>query len=150
MRRQRLNANTSDYNSYNNNPNIKELIYKPLDEIIDFVNKNTFECFCVISNKGNIMHVNESWQNMWKYKYKEIYNKNCKFLQGEKTEKEIIKNFENYLANEDYAEMKIINYTKDNQEICCLVKSYLIKSINYKIIYPTKYYLCEIKKIENK
>lgn len=63
-----------------------------------------------------IIYVNDAFTKMTGYEKKEILGKTPRILQGEKTDKEVLKRLKECLKTEEYFEGKTINYTKDGQE----------------------------------
>ena len=63
-----------------------------------------------------IVYVNDAFTKMTGYEKNEILGKTPRILQGEKTDKEVLKRLKECLKNEAYFEGKTINYTKDGQE----------------------------------
>ena len=63
-----------------------------------------------------IMYVNDAFTKMTGYEKKEILGQTPRILQGEKTDKEVLKRLKECLKNEEYFEGKTINYTKNGEE----------------------------------
>lgn len=63
-----------------------------------------------------ILYVNNAFTRMSGYKAEEIINKTPRILQGEKTDREVLKRLKECLSQEEYFEGKAINYTKEGNE----------------------------------
>jgi len=63
-----------------------------------------------------ILYVNDAFTQMSGYAKEEIIGKTPRILQGEKTDKEVLKRLKECLKNEEYFEGKTINYTKEGKE----------------------------------
>lgn len=74
------------------------------------------QSFCVSDphTKGNpIIHANESFFKMTGYTASEILNRNCRLLQGPKTDPKTIAYMSELLSREEEVETVILNYKKD-------------------------------------
>jgi len=63
-----------------------------------------------------IIYVNDAFTKMSGYTKEEILGQTPRILQGEKTDKEVLKRLKECLKNEAYFEGKTINYTKNKEE----------------------------------
>lgn len=63
-----------------------------------------------------ILYVNKAFVKMTGYKEEEIINKTPRILQGEKTDKKLLKRLKECLLKNEYFEGKAINYTKEGRE----------------------------------
>lgn len=63
-----------------------------------------------------ILYVNDAFTQMSGYTKDEIVGKTPRILQGEKTDREVLRRLKECLINREYFEGKAINYTKDGRE----------------------------------
>ncbi|MDM5337032.1 PAS domain-containing protein [Fictibacillus enclensis] len=60
-----------------------------------------------------IIYVNEGFLSMAGYEYEEVIGKNCRFLQGEDTDKDSVREIKEALQDKKEISIKLRNYRKD-------------------------------------
>ena len=90
-------------------------------DLINFLVKNSEKfdfCFTVSKNEGErgLIHANQNFCTSTGYTLNEITGRNCRFLQGPKTNKDHIRNISDALNKREPTFQEIINYTKSGQE----------------------------------
>ncbi|OFZ13600.1 MAG: hypothetical protein A2Z20_09700 [Bdellovibrionales bacterium RBG_16_40_8] len=60
-----------------------------------------------------IVYVNPFFQNLTGYKEEEIIGKNCRFLQGPETDKQVVANIRNAIKSQNNFRGEVLNYRKN-------------------------------------
>lgn len=60
-----------------------------------------------------LIYCNKAFEDMTGYTYDEVIGKNCRFLQGEKTNKDDVQTIKEALSANDGCEVSFVNYRKD-------------------------------------
>lgn len=137
--------NILNYNKLSHTELISTLSY---DTLYNYITYHTDRSFVIVDSNKKIINVSKKWTEMCGYSKEEIYNKTFAVLQGKKTDKKTIQEFENNLEKFKQSSMNIINYNKNREEMHCNVECIIM---DYKTLsqplYETPKFLCEIKLI---
>ena len=81
---------------------------------------------------------------MYNYNYDELIGKNCNILNGEETDKNIIKKFNEELKNNGKSKMNIINYNSNNEKINFTIKAFELNNLNELLLLSSnRYFISE-------
>ena len=141
-RRPRLECFT-DF-EYLNNYSLKTLSMLNIDSIINYIKSDYSKAYLISDIYGNILNVNNKWCTMCSYNYDELIGKNCNILNGEETDKNIIKKFNEELKNNGKSKMNIINYNSNNEKINCTIKAIELNNLNELLLLSNnRYFISE-------
>lgn len=129
----------TDFDVIYNNFNYNNLKNYNLDYVILNLNYSNEKLF-IFNRNGIFFLANNSWMDLCKYDLEELINQNLRILQGEKTDKKIIKNFMNDLLRYKESKMDVINYDKNGKELYINYCANYIKDSN-------DLYLCKVEEI---
>lgn len=141
-RRPRLECVT-DF-EYLTNYSLKNLSMLNIDSIINYIKSDYSKAYLITDIEGNILNVNNKWCTMCCYNYNELVGKNCNILNGEETDKNIIKKFNEELKNNGKSKMNIINYNGNNEKINCTIKAIELNNLNELLLLSNnRYFISE-------
>lgn len=145
--RQRLECFTNDdyLNNYLlNNYSLKILSSLDINSIINYININHNKAYLISDIYGNILNANNKWCTIYGYNYDELIGKNCNILNGDETDKNIIKKFNEELKNNGKSVMNIINYNVNNEKINCIIKAIQLNNLNELLLLSNnRYFISE-------
>ena len=129
---------------YFNNYSLKSLSMLNIDSIINYIKSDFNKAYLITDINGNILNANNKWCAMYNYNYDELIGKNCNILNGEETDKNIIKKFNEELKNNGKSKMNIINYNSNNEKINFTIKAFELNNLNELLLLSSnRYFISE-------
>ena len=115
-----------------------------IDSIINYIKSDFNKAYLITDINGNILNDNNKWCAMYNYNYDELIGKNCNILNGEETDKNIIKKFNEELKNNGKSKMNIINYNSNNEKINFTIKAFELNNLNELLLLSSnRYFISE-------
>jgi PAS domain-containing protein len=128
---------------------INIIMNSPLKSLQQFhtTNKN-FPCV-LVSKTGHIVYVNHLWCDLCKYTTTEVIGNTFNFLKGPKTDHSVCTHFTKQLHKTGTAEMDVINYDKNDNELYLHVECHRLNKNIYVADDHIPYFIGKITKNMN-
>lgn len=100
------------------NENIsKDIKFK--EQLFDIVEQSVNPIVVTDPNEQDnpIIYVNNSFCELFRYKYEEVIGKNCRFLHSSDKEQKSLENIREAISTQKSVEVKIRDYTKDGNKL---------------------------------